>query len=135
MRFGGPLVSGLSCTRPNGATAPGYMCPCQPVPITGNTSWTAPPDDCLWEGIGVSAAASRAPSINVKAGIMEPAVAAAHAFRKLRLCKFEILVFKVETLHFLGELHFSDILIQVLEISIRSEERRVGKECRSRWSP
>jgi hypothetical protein len=49
---------------------------------------------------------------------MEPAVAAAHAFRKLRLCKFEILVFKVETLHFLGELHFSDILIQVLEISI-----------------
>jgi len=23
----------------------------------------------------------------------------------------------------------------VVEISIRSEERRVGKECRSRWSP
>ena len=27
----------------------------------------------------------------------------------------------------LGELHLDD--------SIRSEERRVGKECRSRWSP
>ena len=30
----------------------------------------------------------------------------------------------------------SDCLIQVLtDIQARSEERRVGKECRSRWSP
>ena len=28
-----------------------------------------------------------------------------------------------------------DILTQVLRKSFRSEERRVGKECRSRWSP
>ena len=25
--------------------------------------------------------------------------------------------------------------IMVMEFSVRSEERRVGKECRSRWSP
>ena len=27
------------------------------------------------------------------------------------------------------------VLTMVLLVSIRSEERRVGKECRSRWSP
>ena len=30
---------------------------------------------------------------------------------------------------------FEDILVQVQLDTIRSEERRVGKECRSRWSP
>ena len=33
----------------------------------------------------------------------------------------------------LGLVQQSDFLIQMAEI--RSEERRVGKECRSRWSP
>ena len=36
-----------------------------------------------------------------------------------------------------GELVSSDIVFtsEVLQLFIRSEERRVGKECRSRWSP
>ena len=34
---------------------------------------------------------------------------------------------------FLSSHYYLDILIE--EWSIRSEERRVGKECRSRWSP
>src|SRR5260221_6386291 len=29
----------------------------------------------------------------------------------------------------------SDVLVQRLDHETRSEERRVGKECRSRWSP
>ena len=29
----------------------------------------------------------------------------------------------------------SDELIQMICLAVRSEERRVGKECRSRWSP
>ena len=28
-----------------------------------------------------------------------------------------------------------DVIPQVVSVDIRSEERRVGKECRSRWSP
>src|SRR5256885_7291223 len=28
-----------------------------------------------------------------------------------------------------------DVLHEGLDIAVRSEERRVGKECRSRWSP
>src|SRR2546430_17014954 len=31
-----------------------------------------------------------------------------------------------------GEL---DLLVLALDLHVRSEERRVGKECRSRWSP
>ena len=27
------------------------------------------------------------------------------------------------------------LLVAVIKLIIRSEERRVGKECRSRWSP
>src|SRR5689334_289524 len=30
---------------------------------------------------------------------------------------------------------FSDILVVPLAMGLRSEERRVGKECRSRWLP
>src|SRR5256885_12348721 len=30
---------------------------------------------------------------------------------------------------------FLDAIVQANEPTIRSEERRVGKECRSRWSP
>ena len=29
----------------------------------------------------------------------------------------------------------NDLVIADLDLSSRSEERRVGKECRSRWSP
>src|SRR5574340_76334 len=38
----------------------------------------------------------------------------------------------------LGAISFSHLLndmMQSLIVAIRSEERRVGKECRSRWSP
>ena len=28
-----------------------------------------------------------------------------------------------------------DIALLILDVMMRSEERRVGKECRSRWSP
>src|SRR2546430_4843907 len=31
-------------------------------------------------------------------------------------------------------LHFSELLTLILDLQLRSEERRVGKECRSRWS-
>ena len=34
-----------------------------------------------------------------------------------------------------GDLKFRDKLEYVTNYSVRSEERRVGKECRSRWSP
>ena len=34
-----------------------------------------------------------------------------------------------------GELHAERNAIKHLKESARSEERRVGKECRSRWSP
>src|SRR5438094_10026642 len=30
---------------------------------------------------------------------------------------------------------FTDHILAVIDMSNRSEERRVGKECRSRWSP
>ena len=30
---------------------------------------------------------------------------------------------------------FAAVLAVISQISLRSEERRVGKECRSRWSP
>src|SRR2546426_2541164 len=33
-----------------------------------------------------------------------------------------------------GELHVT-VALQLDQLSARSEERRVGKECRSRWSP
>ena len=35
------------------------------------------------------------------------------------------------------EMFFNDAIVasRELEIVLRSEERRVGKECRSRWSP
>ena len=32
-------------------------------------------------------------------------------------------------------LHGPDLLFYYLPLKTRSEERRVGKECRSRWSP
>ena len=35
------------------------------------------------------------------------------------------------TLNLNGE----EAVIEVSDVEIRSEERRVGKECRSRWSP
>ena len=31
--------------------------------------------------------------------------------------------------------YFKSLGAQMVEIGCRSEERRVGKECRSRWSP
>ena len=39
-----------------------------------------------------------------------------------------------DVLHFLGEHRFSRSDV-VVALGGRSEERRVGKECRSRWSP
>ena len=33
------------------------------------------------------------------------------------------------------ENHFDDITATLASVNFRSEERRVGKECRSRWSP
>ena len=42
-------------------------------------------------------------------------------------------------LHFTGDFHAigaaNNLLAAMLDNHIRSEERRVGKECRSRWSP
>ena len=32
-------------------------------------------------------------------------------------------------------LHFAEIFVRMRRLPKRSEERRVGKECRSRWSP
>ena len=48
--------------------------------------------------------------------------------------------FEILLEHFEGPLDFLIYLIQkngfnLLQVDIRSEERRVGKECRSRWSP
>src|SRR5690348_18401592 len=34
-----------------------------------------------------------------------------------------------------GEMHAVPVELQVVVLGERSEERRVGKECRSRWSP
>ena len=34
-----------------------------------------------------------------------------------------------------GENDIADIYIKLEKYQLRSEERRVGKECRSRWSP
>src|SRR2546430_11594114 len=34
-----------------------------------------------------------------------------------------------------GALAFGELLEDLFEVRARSEERRVGKECRSRWSP
>src|SRR4030095_655145 len=34
-------VSGLSWTIPNGMVAPGYVCPCPPVPMKGSTYWVS----------------------------------------------------------------------------------------------
>src|SRR3989475_5370824 len=34
-----------------------------------------------------------------------------------------------------GEERFYEVVAETLAITGRSEERRVGKECRSRWSP
>ena len=34
-----------------------------------------------------------------------------------------------------GFKHFSDLAVAYFPQMARSEERRVGKECRSRWSP
>ena len=34
-----------------------------------------------------------------------------------------------------GNIDIIFLSLEILEISTRSEERRVGKECRSRWSP
>ena len=38
-------------------------------------------------------------------------------------------------LHYKGNLYYVTDIIDRKEINNRSEERRVGKECRSRWSP
>ena len=35
----------------------------------------------------------------------------------------------------LGTRKFGNQLLRIVRRSLRSEERRVGKECRSRWSP
>ena len=42
-----------------------------------------------------------------------------------------------ETLHWeeINEKDFTIIRLSVRLLGVRSEERRVGKECRSRWSP
>ena len=42
--------------------------------------------------------------------------------------------FQIASFVFVNDVHFSQ-LIQHLCNAWRSEERRVGKECRSRWSP
>ena len=34
-----------------------------------------------------------------------------------------------------GKTSASEIALRAAQILLRSEERRVGKECRSRWSP
>ena len=36
---------------------------------------------------------------------------------------------------FFNVVSFPIVLLLIFAVSIRSEERRVGKECRSRWSP
>ena len=36
---------------------------------------------------------------------------------------------------FASEARYGDLLIRQKAVGRRSEERRVGKECRSRWSP
>ena len=37
--------------------------------------------------------------------------------------------------HFVPNISFGDDVIKAIRPLTRSEERRVGKECRSRWSP
>src|SRR2546425_8010833 len=46
---------------------------------------------------------------------------------------FKMAVTSSEARRAIGELH--DIIEKTLSFKLRSEERRVGKECRSRWSP
>ena len=52
--------------------------------------------------------------------------------------RFDEFDLPAEVLDGLGDTGFTfctPIQSQVLTVSLRSEERRVGKECRSRWSP
>src|SRR3712207_9152606 len=42
---------------------------------------------------------------------------------------------RFDSFHLFSGLFVADGLSQVIKLVSRSEERRVGKECRSRWSP
>ena len=44
-------------------------------------------------------------------------------------------LFEAKSAHALVEAAFEDLLTSEALLDLRSEERRVGKECRSRWSP
>src|SRR3712207_9557012 len=48
------------------------------------------------------------------------------------LCSVERVTSISNNLHRIDQIH--DILLHLEEYNVRSEERRVGKECRSRWS-
>ena len=59
----------------------------------------------------------------------------------VQTCALPISLFtgKSQTSVLLYKLHYARLILQVLSLGDvpvkRSEERRVGKECRSRWSP
>ena len=52
-------VSGLSCTIPNGAVAPGKVCPSPPVPIIGSTASYGAGGGVVWAASGVATNAAR----------------------------------------------------------------------------
>src|SRR6185437_8651231 len=85
---GPPAVSGLSCTSPKGATAPGKIWPRQPVPMSGRTARTqlASTDPAaLWLACWAAAASGFTKNLPSES---DPA-AAREVFRNSRLLRDE----------------------------------------------
>ena len=56
-------------------------------------------------------------------------------FKKLLFIKILILLNLLFTQSLFADNHNIYETLELIQKDIRSEERRVGKECRSRWSP
>ena len=72
-----------------------------------------------------------------KAQRLDASVDRSTVYRTLQLLKRHGLIDELDLMHIHGEGHYYERKLNRdhIHMACRSEERRVGKECRSRWSP
>ena len=122
-----PVDLGIACCRLAVATRQGFDYPRAAVP--GKRLRVATESPLFKAG-----ADSDVPQYKMEVGVLENFE---NRFNKIvaenNLSNTQ-LIYKTEQ-NFLGDLLITVVLPLVLFVLLRSEERRVGKECRSRWSP
>ena len=83
--------------------------------------------------LGFSNLSAQEPAIDILERVRENAFSLKNVYYKFEISsKFENNILPISGEFFINHENY---MIDTNEIDQRSEERRVGKECRSRWSP